>query len=226
MSETTSAPNTGSEHPTSEPSKPQHTGGLPSWPWLLVMTVLLVLIAILATMLVVSGGSGTNTAVGDSSPVPPVTAESASPSPSQTKPSVAPAPPPPPAQDDLTEGPFDPGMKQKIADILNSQNTAVFAQSGLFHDPVEVYVVGGQDKAVSPDEAALAISFMFTPNDPYAWDLDLSDDYLNAYRTHYAELFPSWAIVARSHSGSVFSFLGHGSIITTVVAVANEGSLV
>lgn len=231
MSETPSTPNLipGTNQqpaPTAETSLQRSSRGLPSWPWLLTIVVLLVVVAILATMLVAGRGSGTNAAAGDSAPAPPVPSESASPSPVAAEPSGNPVLPPPAAEDDITEGPFDAGMKAKIADILNSQNTAVFAQSGLFHDPVEVRVLGGQDKAMSPDEATMAISFMFTPSDPYAWDLDLSNDYLNAYRTHYADLFPSWAIVARSHNGAVFSFLGHGSIITTVVAVAEEGSLV
>lgn len=209
-------------NPDTDTKKKRPSGGLPSWPWLLAIVALIGAVAILATMLVARDAGGT-AAVASASPSPGVSGN-ASPTPDSANPSGEPTPPP--AQDDLTEGPFDPDMKGKIADILNSQNTAVFAQSGLFHDPVEVHVVGGEDKVMSPDEATMTISFMFTMNDPYAWDLDLSDTYLNAYRTHYAELFPAWAIVARSHNGAVFSFLGHGSVITTVVAVAHEGSLV
>ena len=67
------------------------------------------------------------------------------------------------------------------------------------------------------------MGFMFTPGDPNPWDLALSDSVLAGYRAGpYGQYFPVGAIVARSHDGHVFSFIGHDSTITTMFLAASD----
>jgi len=75
-------------------------------------------------------------------------------------------------------------------------------------------------------KAVNSMQFMFTPDDPNPWDLALSDSVLAGYRAGpFGQYFPVGAIVARSHDGHVFSFIGHGSTITTMFMAASEDLL-
>lgn len=178
-------------------------GGLPSWPWLLAVVVLLIITAILATMVVMRAASAS-----------PVAGR-------QTAPATSAAPT---ANDGQAEGPFDPDVAGRIADVINSRDATGFAKDGLFHDPVKVIILGLEDQMMSPDDAANAIKFMFESADTSPWDLHVSNAMRVELRHHYPAYFPESAIVAESHN-SLFSFLGHGSVITTVIAIADEDDL-
>ncbi|MBX3079346.1 MAG: hypothetical protein KF692_08980 [Cryobacterium sp.] len=191
---------------------------LPAWMWSLITAIPILLLAIIAVLLVTLHYSSTGTTQSATAPSPTAPAPTAT--------ATAEEPTPTASALDNAVGTFDSDMRSKIADILNSQNTAVFAQDGLFSDPVEVFVVGGDDSWLTPSEAALAIGFNFTPDDPYAWDLNVPEVYLTAYRgTVFGEFFPDGAIVARSHDKRLVSFLGHGSTITKVFVAASEGAM-
>ena len=103
----------------------------------------------------------------------------------------------------------------------------MIAQSGTFGDPVFVLAANSDlNENMSPDDAATAMQFMFTPGDPHPWDLALSDSVLAGYRAGpYGQYFPAGAIVARSHDGHVFSFIGHDSTITTMFLAASDDLL-
>ena len=118
-------------------------------------------------------------------------------------------------------------MSGTIADILNSQNTSVLAQAPYFADPVTV-TAAASDQAgpESPDQAVQSMSFMFTPGDTEPWDLALPESTLRSYRAGpYGSYFPVGAIVARSHDGHVFSFVGHDRTITAMYLAGSEDLL-
>ncbi|MEP6843306.1 MAG: hypothetical protein ABJA11_07275, partial [Pseudolysinimonas sp.] len=132
-----------------------------------------------------------------------------------------------PARTDVEQGTFDSALPNFLSDTLNSQNTAVLSQSGTFSNPVFVTAANSdlQDN-LSPDDAVTAMAFMFTPSDPNPWDLALSDSVLAGYRAGpFGQYFPVGAIVARSHDGHVFSFIGHDSTITTMFMAASDDLL-
>jgi hypothetical protein len=197
-------------------------GPLPVWLWI-------VLIAIAVILLIVSGialfaGGGTPASIGSPSP----SDSSASATPSQTStPSETPSATPTPTSGGAEQGTFDSALPDFLSDTLNSQNTAVLAQSGTFSNPVFVLAANsGLTQNMTPDDAVGAMDFMFTPSDPNPWDLALSDSVLAGYRAGpYGAYFPVGAIVARSHDGHVFSFIGHDSTITTVFMAASEDLL-
>ncbi len=183
-------------------------GGLPSWPWLLAVVALLIITAILATMVVMRAASASPVAGRQTAP-----ATSAAPTANDGQ-----------ANDGQAEGPFDPDVAGRIADVINSRDATGFAKDGLFHDPVKVIILGFEDQMMSPDDAANAIKFMFESADTSPWDLHVSNAMRVELRHHYPAYFPESAIVAESHN-SLFSFLGHGSVITTVIAIADEDDL-
>jgi hypothetical protein len=125
------------------------------------------------------------------------------------------------------QGTFDSAMFDYMSDVLNSQNTAVLDQGGTFSNPVHVIVANsGQDSDLSPFDAVSAMSSMFTPVDPNAWDLALPDGVLESYRSGpYGDYFPAGAIVAKSFDGHVFSFIGHDKTITTMFMAASDNLL-
>lgn len=194
--------------------RPRRRGLLPAWLWVLLAALLVVILVILA-ILFFSGGRATNTPIPTASP-----SASTTPGPSATS-------TPTPTTTDLGQGTFDSELFDYMAGVLNSQNTAVLAQGGTFSSPVSVLVANsGPATGMTPDDAVVSMDSMFTPLDPNPWDLALPESVLEAYRSGpYAAYFPAGAIVARSHDGHVFSFIGHDSTITTMFMAASEGLL-
>lgn len=189
---------------------------LPVWLWVVLAGILVAIVAIVAIPLISGSGDGVATTPTPSDSSSPT----ASPTPSTTS-------TPTPTASDVGQGTFDSAMVEFVTDTLNSQNTAVLAQGGTFSNPVSVVVAhDGSAESMSPDDAVHAMGSMFTPLDPNPWDLALSDSVLASYRSGpYGEYFPEGAIVATSHDGHVFSFIGHDRTITTMFMAASEDLL-
>lgn len=209
----------GNEKP--EPSgMSRRLGPLPVWLWLVLVAIVGILLVILGFALLAGGGPSAS-----GSPSPSVS--SGSPTPSET-PSATPTPTPTPTADNsVGQGTFDSDLPNFISDTLNSQNTAVLSQSGTFSNPVFMIAANSDlNQNMTPDDAVDAMQFMFTPSDPNPWDLALSDSVLAGYRAGpFGGYFPVGAIVARSHDGHVFSFIGHDSTITTVFMAGSDDLL-
>lgn len=182
--------------------------------------VALILLIILAIALL--AGVGRPSAI--DSPTPSLTASpTASGTPSATPTPTATAT----ADNAVGQGAFDSDLPNFLSDTLNSQNTAVLSQSGTFSNPIFVIAANSDlQENMTPDDAVSAMGFMFTPGDPNPWDLSLSDSVLAGYRAGpFGRYFPVGAIVARSHDGHVFSFIGHDSTITTMFLAASDDLL-
>jgi len=208
--------------PTADPA-PEHRaarrlGPLPVWLWIVLVVVAVLLLVILGVALFAGGGAPS--AAGSPTPT-----ESTSSTPSDT-PSATPSPSPT-ASSAADQGTFDSDLPNFISDTLNSQNTAVLAQSGTFSNPIFVIAANADGAGnMTPEDAVNSMQFMFTPEDPNPWDLALSDSVLAGYRAGpFGQYFPVGAIVARSHDGHVFSFIGHDSTITTMFMAASEDML-
>jgi hypothetical protein len=196
-------------------------GPLPVWLWIALAAILVIVLIILGIALF--GGGGKPSSIASPSP----TESTASPTPSQTPTPSATPTPTPSAGGDVGQGTFDSEMSTTMSDVLNSQNTAVLSQGGTFSNPVFVLAANSDlNENMTPDDAVIAMEFMFTPSDPDPWDLALQDSVLAGYRAGpYGQYFPVGAIVARSHDGHIFSFIGHGSTITTMFLAASEDLL-
>jgi hypothetical protein len=186
---------------------------LPVWVWVLLAIVLVIVIAILVVLLFRGRGAQDVT--------PSVSPTTSAPTASAT---TSPAPS---ASDDVGQGTFASEMDGFLSDVLNSQNTAVLDQGGTFSNPVVVIVADGSPaQNMTPGEAVAAMDGMFTPQDPEPWDLALPASMVDGYRAGpYGEYFPVGAIVARSNDGRVFSFIGSGSTITTMLMATSEDQL-
>lgn len=212
--------------PTNEPRsstdepRARRRGVLPWWLWVSLALVIVAVLIIVALPLLSGGGSSVTPS---SNPTVPA---SASPSPTSSA-SSPPTPTPTPTGTDLGQGTFTSEMFGYMSDVLNSQNTSVLAQSPNFSNPVLVVAANsGLNQNMSPDDAVSAMGSMFTPLDPNPWDLALPNTVLETYRSGpYGQYFPQGAIVAKSHDGHVFSFIGNGSTITTMFMAASEGQL-
>lgn len=195
-------------------------GPLPVWLWIVLIVIAVLLLV--AVGIALFAGLGAPSSI--TSPTP--SASSESPTPSAT-PTSSETPSATATSGGAEQGTFDSALPDFLSDTLNSQNTAVLAQSGTFSDPIFVLAANsGLTQNMTPEDAVDAMQFMFTPSDPNPWDLALSDSVLAGYRAGpYGEYFPVGAIVARSHDGHVFSFIGHDSTITTMFMAASEDLL-
>jgi hypothetical protein len=191
-------------------------GPLPVWLWILLIAIVAIALIVLGLALLARDGAPSPTG----SPSP--SDSSAPPSPTATTtPSETPSAT---ATSDAEPGAFDSALPDFLSDTLNSQNTAVLAEGGTFSNPVFVLAANSDlSQNMTPEDAVGAMDFMFTPSDPNPWDLALSDSVLAGYRAGpYGQYFPVGAIVARSHDGHVFSFIGHDSTITTMFMAASD----
>lgn len=191
-------------------------GPLPVWAWVLITIVLVVGLLLIGIALFSGGGQG------GASPSPSPTPSTATPTPTASS-----SPTPTETPDASGGGTFDSTMDAFLSSVLDSQNTAVLAEGGTFSDPVFVLAANsGLIQNMSPADAVAAMGFMFTPSDPNSWDLALSDSTLAGYRAGpYGDYFPEGAIVARSHDGHVFSFIGNGVTITKMFMAGSEDLL-
>lgn len=183
------------------------------WVWILLAAILAAILVIVVILQPWITPAVTTT---------PTPTASSSPSPTPTPtPSATPTPTPTPK--DMGQGTFDSSMWDYLSGVLYSQNTAVLDQGGTFSNPIHVAVANsGQDSDLSPTDAVNAMSSMFTWEDPNPWDLALPDSVLDSYRSGpYGDYFPVGAIVAKSHDGHVFSFIGHDKTITTMFMAAS-----
>ncbi len=208
--------------PPAEGRGGRRLGPLPVWLWIVLAAIVLILLILLAIVLF---GGGKPTSIASPSP----TESSASPTPSETPAASATTTPTPvpTAGNNVGQGTFDSALPNFLSDTLNSQNTAVLSQSGTFSNPIFVIAANsGLNQNMTPDDAVSAMGFMFTPSDPNPWDLALSDSVLAGYRAGpFGRYFPVGAIVARSHDGHVFSFIGHDSTITTMFMAGSDDLL-
>ena len=211
------ASNQNAESAPERPS-PRRLGPLPVWLWIVLAVVAVVLLIILGIALFAGGGA-------PSASGSPTATESASSSPSDT-PSATPSPTPT-VTSAADQGTFDSDLPETMSEVLNSQNTAVLSEGGTFSNPVFVLAANSDlSENMTPDDAVTAMEFMFTPEDPNPWDLALPDSVLAGYRAGpYGQYFPVGAIVARSHDGHMFSFIGHDSTITTMFMAGSEDLL-
>jgi hypothetical protein len=200
-----------------------YLGPLPVWLWVVIIVVVLVVGIIGAIALL----AGNKTPSANGSPLPIESSSSPSDTPSATPTSTPTATATATDNGSVGQGTFDSDLPNFLSDTLNSQNTAVLAQGGTFSNPVFVTAANSdlQDN-LTPDDAATAMDFMFTPSDPNPWDLALSDSVLAGYRAGpFGQYFPVGAIVARSHDGHVFSFIGHDSTVTTLFMASSDDDL-
>jgi hypothetical protein len=198
-------------------------GPLPVWLWIVLIAIVVIVLIVIGIALFAGGGKVSSAA----SPTPSTSTASPTPSASPTS-SATPTPSPTPSGDtDVGQGTFDSALPGFLSDTLNSQNTAVLSQGGTFSNPIFVLSANSDlTQNMTPDDAVNAMAFMFTPSDPNPWDLALPDSVLAGYRAGpYGQYFPVGAIVARSHDGHVFSFIGHDSTITTMFMAASEDLL-
>ncbi len=197
----------------------QKLGPLPVWLWVVLAVIAGVLLIVLGLTLIARDGTPPSLS---HSPSP--SGSSASPTPSSTPSSTPVASPSATAGGPAGQGTFDSDLPNFLSDTLNSQNTAVLSQGGTFSNPVFLLAANSDlNQNMSPDDAVNAMQFMFTPGDPNPWDLALSDSVLAGYRAGpYGQYFPVGAIVARSHDGHVFSFIGHDSTITTMFMAGSD----
>lgn len=218
MSDAAAPPPTADPAPASARPATRRLGPLPVGLWIVLIVVAVVLLIILGVALFAGGG-------GPSAAGSPTPTASESSTPSDT-PSETPSPSPT-ASSTADQGAFDSDLSNFISDTLNSQNTAVLAQSGTFSNPIFVIAANADGAGnMTPEDAVNSMQFMFTPDDPNPWDLALSDSVLAGYRAGpFGQYFPVGAIVARSHDGHVFSFIGHDSTITTMFMAASEDLL-
>ena len=209
-----------SDEPAQRPGA-RRLGPLPVWLWIVLAVVALVLLIVLAVALFAGGGRPSS--AGSPSPTESSASPTSSPTPTASATPTATTAP----GNDAGQGTFDSDLPNFISDTLNSQNTAVLSQSGTFSNPIFVLAANSDlSENMTPDDAVQAMQFMFTPSDPDPWDLALSDSVLAGYRSGpYGQYFPVGAIVARSHDGHVFSFIGHESTITTMFMAASDDLL-
>jgi hypothetical protein len=207
--------------PTTEPRGGRRLGPLPVWLWIVLAAIVVIILIVLGVALF--GGGGKPASIASPSP----TESSASPTPSPTPTASATPTPTSGGGSDVGQGTFDSDLPNFISDTLNSQNTAVLSQSGTLSNPVFMTAANSDlSQNMTPDDAVDAMAFMFTPSDPNPWDLALPDSVLAGYRAGpFGAYFPVGAIVARSHDGHVFSFIGHDSTITTVFMAGSEDLL-
>jgi len=197
-------------------------GPLPVWLWVVLTLIVGVLLIVLGVALITRDGTPPSL-----SGAPSPSRSSASPTPSESRSATPTASPSASATSTAESGAFDSGLLSFVTDTLNSQNTAVLAQSGTFSDPVFVLAANSDlSENMSPEDAVNAMQFMFTSEDPHPWDLALSESVLAGYRAGpFGQYFPAGAIVARSNDGHVFSFIGHDSTITTMFLAASDDLL-
>ncbi|MES2172104.1 MAG: hypothetical protein V4479_15505 [Actinomycetota bacterium] len=189
---------------------------VPIWLWVVIAVVAVALIATAVLLLTAKHpvAVATHSPQPSHSPTAPVTA-STTPTPTTSQTALPAA------------GAFDSSMDDYIASALDTQNTAVFSDGGVFTDPIVVVAAASdQSGPMAPDDAVSSMSFMFDPTAAHDWDLALPAITIAAYRAGpYGYFFPAGAIVARSFDGHVFSFVGHDKLITAMYMAASEDLL-
>lgn len=121
----------------------------------------------------------------------------------------------------------DPGgdeRAQNLADAISSGNTA--AIEGYLTDPTRVVIAASEaDMQQAPVDAVLSVDYVQPGSG--TWDFDLDATVLAAYAASadYGQFFPANAIVGRSDSGAVISFMPNGAKIGTIF-MAIDGSLI
>jgi hypothetical protein len=187
---------------------------LPSWVWILISVLLLGLVVV-SVLLLIRFGPTTPT------DLPTSTAESTPTATATQTPSPVPTPTPPSDQ-----GTFDADMSSIVLEILNSGNTAVFAQGGYFSDPILVSAAAsGLNEPMTPQDAVAAMQFLVNGQADNSWTLATDAD-LATYRAGpYGGHFPEGAIVAKSVNSHVVSFIGDHRIITNMFMVGVTDTL-
>jgi hypothetical protein len=187
---------------------------IPVWLWIVIAVIVLAVIGA-AVFLLIDRPTSVNSV--------------RSPAPSRSQsPSASATPTPTPSQSAVAGGgTFDSSMDDYVASALDTQNTAVLSDGGVFTNPVDVVAAASdQNGPLSPDAAVDAMAFMFDPSTEETWNLALPASTIAAYRAGpYGYFFPVGAIVARSADSHVFSFVGHDRLITTMYMVGSEDLL-
>jgi hypothetical protein len=188
---------------------------MPIWLWIVIAVVV---IAVVATTILLLTARHPSTNADSHSPAPSHSATA----------SATPTPSPTPTETAIAGGgTFDSSMDDYIASALDTQNTAILSDGGVFTNPITVVAAASdQNGPMNPDDAVNAMNFMFDPTAAHDWDLALPASTISSYRSGpYGYFFPAGAIVARSFDGHVFSFVGHDKLITAMYMAASEDLL-
>lgn len=113
------------------------------------------------------------------------------------------------------------GMSGDLADAMSSGNTA--AIESYLTEPTRVVIAASEaDMQYSAVDAVLSLDYV-QPG-VGAWDFDLASDIVDAYEANpsYGDFFPGDAIVGRSDTGAVVSFVPNGDRIGTIFMSIDE----
>jgi hypothetical protein len=108
-------------------------------------------------------------------------------------------------------------MASIVLEIMNSGNTAVFAQGGYFSDPILVSAAASDmNGPITPQDAVASMQFLVNGQADNSWSLASAAD-LAIYRAGpYGANFPEGAIVVKSVNSHVVSFIGDKRVITNM----------
>lgn len=169
-------------------------------------------------LLVIAGIAVAATALAGCAPgagTPGSTTPPASESPSTPDGGESPEPTP------TTSGDTTEEMAANLADAIASGNTA--AVEGYLTEPTRVVIAASEaDMQYSAVDAVLALDYV-QPG-VGTWDFELPNDVLDGYAAnpYYGEFFPEDAIVGRSDTAAVVSFVPNGDRIGTIFMSIDE----
>jgi hypothetical protein len=112
-------------------------------------------------------------------------------------------------------------MEADLADAIASGNTAPI--EGYLTEPTRVVIAASEaDMQYSAVDAVLALDYV-QPG-VGTWDFDLEPAVVDGYATseYYGDFFPDDAVVGRSDSGAVVSFVPNGALIGTIFMAIDE----
>jgi hypothetical protein len=127
----------------------------------------------------------------------------------------------PDATPTATESSSGGGMSDDLADAMSSGNTA--AIESYLTEPTRVVIAASEaDMQYSAVDAVLSLDYV-QPG-VGTWDFDLASDVVDAYEANpsYGDFFPGDAIVGRSDTGAVVSFVPNGDRIGTIFMSIDE----
>ncbi|MGN6272126.1 MAG: hypothetical protein ACTHMQ_03460 [Protaetiibacter sp.] len=113
------------------------------------------------------------------------------------------------------------GMEGDLADAISSGNTAPIED--YLTEPTRVVIAASEaDMQYSAVDAVLALDYV-QPG-VGTWDFELGPDVVDGYAAseYYGDFFPDDAIVGRSDSGAVVSFVPNGDRIGTIFMAIDE----
>lgn len=129
--------------------------------------------------------------------------------------------PTPDPQESASRAPEPSGLAERLADAISSGDTAALER--YVSEPTRVVIAASEaDVRYSAVDAVLALDYVHPGVG--VWDFDLSPAVLAGFAAHpaYAEFFPEDAVVGRSDSGAVVSFVPNGELVGTIFMAMHE----